>query len=130
MKRRREISREFLQPTLWDLRQRTRGREVRSALDALVDAPHDLSTPLLMPVGAMLAVSHDTGLVLGDTAIELSNGTSFSTPTLDADVVHKGIWAEQGLSVSVTDSPTGVMSLHYIDPLDGVSHVIGTLTVA
>jgi hypothetical protein len=125
-----KIPPDILQPTLWNLRQRTRGREARSALAVLASSPHDLSTPLRMPTGAMLALSHSAGLVLGDTTIDLSNGASFSTPAIAADVVYKGIWAEQGLSVSVTDSPTGVMSLHYIDPLDGVSHVIGTLTVA
>lgn len=67
----------------------------------------------------------------GDTTIELSNGTSLSMPTLAADVVYKGIWAEQGQEVSVTGSPTGVLSLRYVDSLNGVlSPVIGTLMVA
>ncbi len=114
-----KIPPDILQPTLWNLRQRTRGREARSALAVLASSPHDLATPLLMPTSALLAVSHSVGLVPGDTTIELSNGTSLSMPTLAADVVYKGIWAEQGQEVSVTGSPTGVLS-----------PVIGTLRVA
>jgi hypothetical protein len=125
------IPADILHPTLWNLRQRKRGLQVRSALADFVASPYDLSTPLRMPTGAMLALSHSAGLVLGDTTIELSNGTSLSMPTLAADVVYKGIWAEQGLSVSVTGSPTGVLSLRYVDSLNGVlSPVIGTLRVA
>jgi len=126
-----KIPPDILQPTLWNLRQRTRGREARSALAVLASSPHDLATPLLMPTSALLAVSHSVGLVPGDTTIELSNGTSLLIPTLAADVVYKGIWAEQGQEVSVTGSPTGVLSLRYVDSLNGVlSPVIGTLTVA
>ncbi len=122
---------DILHPTLWNQRQRRAGRQARSALGNLVTSPHNLTTALVMPASVMLAVSHDTGLTLGATTIQLTNGAQFAAPTLAADVIYKGLWVERGQSVSITGAPTGVLSLHYVDSLNGrLVPVIGTLTVA
>lgn len=124
-----DIPADILQPTLYNLRHRTSGRRVRSALADLVASPQDLTIPLRMPAGALLALSHSVGLVAGATTTSLGNGASFSTPTLAADTVYKGVWAEAGQDVTVAGVPIGTLSLYYIDPLSGDRRVIGTLTV-
>ncbi len=120
------------QPQLWNLRRRRQGREAITALQPLVDTPHDLgSGPLRMPAGARLAISHSAGLSQGDVTVSLGNGAGFTHPALAADQVFRGVWAERGQDVTVTGVPSGTLTVHAIDPLDaGRTLVIATRVVA
>ena len=104
------------------VRGRRLDRERLSAFDALIAAPHDLgaSGPLVMPASARLALSHSAALTLGQITISITPGrVGFSHPSMVADDIYKGAWAEEGTRVSQADAPAGTLTLYLVNPIDG-----------
>ena len=112
-------------------RQRRQARRDLTELDGILATPHDLgSGPLVIPAGARLAVSHSAGLTSGQVTVAIGDRLEFSHPALAADAVHRGDWAERGMSISQTGAPTGTLSLYIVDPFDGTARLVATQVVA
>ena len=113
------------------IRGRRQDRERITAFDALIETPHDLgASDLVMPASGRLAISHTAALSLGQVTISIVTGrVSFSNPTLVANAIHRGSWAEKGTRVSQTGAPVGTLSLYLVNPIDGTTKVIATQTV-
>ena len=111
---------------------RRRGREFLTALEPLVASPQDLATPLRMPAGARLAISHSAGLAAGSVQVSLGSGVTSSHPALDAGQVHElALYAREGSVVSVAGAPSGTLTLYALNPFDHAKRLaIGTGVVA
>ncbi len=95
--------------------------------------PHDFgatgSTALVLPGSARLAVSHSAGITEDTLEITVVGHGTFRTPTLAADIIHKGEWVEKGKSVTITrnGAAVGVVTVHILDDV-GRTLIIGTAT--
>ncbi len=111
-------------------RQRLR-RDVDPYLRAtgLVAAPFGLGTPhdfgadgltaLVLPGSSRLAVSHDAGITEDTLEITVDGHGTFRTPTLAADIIHKGEWVERGKSVTITrnGAAPGIVTVYILDDI-------------
>jgi len=103
------------------------------ALPSGQGTPHDFGadgqTALVLPGSAVLSVSHDAGITADTLSVNVSGSRDFFTPTLAADQVYKGQWAEKGKSVSITrnGAAAGVVTIYILDDI-GRTLPIGTAT--
>ncbi len=122
------------------LRRRRKERELDTSFDTLVVTPHDFGTlavdstsvtNLSMPAGSRLAIAVDTALDPSDVTINIAGAAlGFTNPTLAADQIHRGVWAEENMVVSVTREigcPAGAFTLYQVDA-QGLHRAIGTAT--
>lgn len=109
--------------------------------EVLIATPHDFGsvvadgaspTPLEMPANARLAISHSAALTIGDVTVDIGANRSFGHPTLDADVVFKGVWGEQQQDIIINRGSSvaaGTLSVYIVD-FYGRYLLIGTATFA
>ena len=122
------------------LRHDRKERELDKAFDTLVTTPHDFGTlsadstsitNLSMPAGSRLAIAVDTALDPSDVTINIAGASlGFTNPALAADQIHRGVWAEENMVVSVTRElgcPAGAFTLYQVDA-QGLHRTIGTAT--
>jgi hypothetical protein len=114
-------------------------RRGTTELAALIATPHAFGnlaadsttvTNLSIPTNTRLAISHSVGVSLGDITVNIGGRKTFSHPDLDADIVHRGQWAEEGMVISITRGAAaiaGTFTLYFVDPY-GVAVAIGTAT--
>ncbi len=122
------------------LRRDRKERELDKAFNGLVASPHDFGTlaadntsitNLSMPAGSRLAIAVDTALDPSDVTITIAGAAlGFTNPSLAADQIHRGVWAEERMVVSVTREvgcPAGEFTLYQVDA-QGLHRAIGTAT--
>ncbi len=122
------------------LRHDRKERELDRAFDTLVTTPHSFgalaadstsATNLAMPAGSRLAIAVDTALDPEDVTITIAGAAlGFTNPALAADQIHRGVWAEENMVVSITRElgcPAGAFTLYQVDA-QGLHRAIGTAT--
>ena len=111
------------------MRKNRKEREALRAIDYVrdwVDNPHDFggvaadatSGAIVMPSPMRLAISHSSALNANDVTVNVLGTRSFSHPALSADIVHRGIWAEEGFSISISRGSSvaaGTFTLYVVD---------------
>lgn len=94
-----------------------RDRRIESArkkrFDALIASPG--SFPLVLPEAGVIGVSCDAAVSQGELIVSTSTGRSIGTPDLEADQVWRLGFLERGVEVDISASPTGTVTLHYLD---------------